>query len=190
MNVNDVKTELEQKFGSQIQVSVDRDWVWIDGETYSIRGDLKSLGARWASHKGQWYIICADKSDMIPNTSNRKPKKKAKKPKPKVDLIRFRLSWGAPVAGYTKVLAYGSTEIEAVSEHRAKVIATQSVKAWAQQRCDDQKINSYRQQILSSMKMGNGKWKRSISKETNKPLYFKRLGGMWSRGEYIALKQL
>lgn len=185
MNVNDVKVNLEQQFGDQIDVSIDRDWVWVGGETYSIRNDLKLLGAKWARNKQQWYIICNGENGK----TLKKNKTKKKKAKKKVDLIRFRLSWGA--YDDERLMSYGVTEIEAVSEARAKVIATQSVKGWAQpHKDDDERTIRHRQQISSAIKLGNGKWKRSISKETNKFIYFKRLGGMWSQGEYIALKQL
>jgi hypothetical protein len=38
-----------------IRVEVCGFWVWVTGETRSVRDQLKAAGCRWASRKGAWY---------------------------------------------------------------------------------------------------------------------------------------
>jgi hypothetical protein len=43
---------------SELQVSVERigDWLWVSGDTKSIRDELKVLGFHWGSKKKAWYF--------------------------------------------------------------------------------------------------------------------------------------
>lgn len=40
---------------SDITIEVCGSWIWIDGNTYQYRKELKEIGFKWASSKKQWY---------------------------------------------------------------------------------------------------------------------------------------
>ena len=40
---------------SGIEIEIAGQWIWISGNTYSYRKDLKDIGFKWASTKKQWY---------------------------------------------------------------------------------------------------------------------------------------
>ena len=40
---------------SGIEIEIVGQWIWISGNTYSYRKDLKDIGFKWASTKKQWY---------------------------------------------------------------------------------------------------------------------------------------
>lgn len=40
---------------SDITIEVCGSWIWIDGNTYQYRKELKEIGFKWASAKKQWY---------------------------------------------------------------------------------------------------------------------------------------
>ena len=40
---------------SGIEIEIAGQWIWISGNTYAYRKDLKGIGFKWASTKKQWY---------------------------------------------------------------------------------------------------------------------------------------
>lgn len=38
-----------------IEVEICGTWVWVGGDTYSHRADIKAAGFKWASQKRKWY---------------------------------------------------------------------------------------------------------------------------------------
>lgn len=40
---------------SGIEIEIAGQWIWISGNTYAYRKDLKDIGFKWASAKKQWY---------------------------------------------------------------------------------------------------------------------------------------
>lgn len=40
---------------SGIEIEIAGQWIWISGNTYAYRQDLKDIGFKWASTKKQWY---------------------------------------------------------------------------------------------------------------------------------------
>lgn len=40
---------------SDITIEICGSWLWISGNTYKYRTELKELGFKWASQKKQWY---------------------------------------------------------------------------------------------------------------------------------------
>ena len=38
-----------------IEIEIAGQWIWISGNTYAYRKDLKDIGFKWASTKKQWY---------------------------------------------------------------------------------------------------------------------------------------
>ena len=36
-------------------LKLDRDWVWVSGDTKPIKDDLKELGFRWSPRRKEWY---------------------------------------------------------------------------------------------------------------------------------------
>lgn len=38
-----------------LEIEIIGTWVWVQGNTYSIKGKLKELGFKWASKKKAWY---------------------------------------------------------------------------------------------------------------------------------------
>ena len=40
---------------SGIEAEIAGQWIWISGNTYAYRKDLKDIGFKWASTKKQWY---------------------------------------------------------------------------------------------------------------------------------------
>lgn len=40
---------------SGIEIEIAGQWIWISGNTYIYRKDLKDIGFKWASTKKQWY---------------------------------------------------------------------------------------------------------------------------------------
>ena len=41
---------------SNINIEIVGCWLWVDGDTYPYRNDLKALGFKWASEKMKWYF--------------------------------------------------------------------------------------------------------------------------------------
>ena len=39
-----------------IEIEIAGQWIWISGNTYTYRKDLKEIGFKWASQKKQWYF--------------------------------------------------------------------------------------------------------------------------------------
>lgn len=39
-----------------IEIEIVGAWIWISGNTYSYKKELKELGFKWASQKKQWYF--------------------------------------------------------------------------------------------------------------------------------------
>lgn len=39
-----------------IEIEIAGQWIWISGNTYSYKKELKELGFKWASTKKQWYF--------------------------------------------------------------------------------------------------------------------------------------
>lgn len=39
-----------------IEIEIAGQWIWISGNTYSYKKELKELGFKWASQKKQWYF--------------------------------------------------------------------------------------------------------------------------------------
>ncbi|WP_313184730.1 J domain-containing protein [Lacrimispora sp.] len=39
-----------------INIEIVGAWIWIDGNTYSYKAELKTLGFKWASDKKKWYF--------------------------------------------------------------------------------------------------------------------------------------
>ena len=44
-----------------INVELCGSWLWIDGETYEVREQLKKLGCKWSRNKQKWYWHDPDK---------------------------------------------------------------------------------------------------------------------------------
>lgn len=38
-----------------IEIEIVGQWIWISGNTYTYKKDLKNVGFKWASQKKQWY---------------------------------------------------------------------------------------------------------------------------------------
>ena len=43
------------KIKADILIELVGTWIWISGNTYSVKGKLKELGFKWASQKHMWY---------------------------------------------------------------------------------------------------------------------------------------
>ena len=65
----DVYTDIDERFAEIIDQLIRMDgvgieicgsFVWISGNTYDYRAELKAMGARWASKKKMWYIAPSD----------------------------------------------------------------------------------------------------------------------------------
>lgn len=41
---------------SGIEIEIVGQWIWISGNTYSYKNELKEIGFKWASTKKQWYF--------------------------------------------------------------------------------------------------------------------------------------
>lgn len=39
-----------------IEIEIVGAWIWVSGNTYSYKKELKELGFKWASQKKQWYF--------------------------------------------------------------------------------------------------------------------------------------
>lgn len=39
-----------------IEILICGQWIWVDGNTYSYKKELKEIGFRWASSKKKWYF--------------------------------------------------------------------------------------------------------------------------------------
>ena len=39
-----------------IEIEIAGQWIWISGNTFSYKKELKELGFKWASQKKQWYF--------------------------------------------------------------------------------------------------------------------------------------
>ena len=39
-----------------INIEIVGCWIWVDGDTYPYKNDLKALGFKWASEKKKWYF--------------------------------------------------------------------------------------------------------------------------------------
>ena len=39
-----------------IEIEIVGTWIWVSGNTYSYKKELKELGFKWASQKKQWYF--------------------------------------------------------------------------------------------------------------------------------------
>lgn len=39
-----------------IEIEIASQWIWISGNTYSYKKELKEIGFKWASQKKQWYF--------------------------------------------------------------------------------------------------------------------------------------
>jgi len=39
-----------------IEIEIVGAWIWVSGNTYSNKNDLKEIGFKWASQKKQWYF--------------------------------------------------------------------------------------------------------------------------------------
>ena len=40
---------------ADINITLVGNWIWIDGNTYAVKNDLKAEGFRWAKEKRKWY---------------------------------------------------------------------------------------------------------------------------------------
>lgn len=40
---------------SGIEIEITGQWIWINGNTYAYKKELKGIGFKWASQKKQWY---------------------------------------------------------------------------------------------------------------------------------------
>lgn len=38
-----------------VTIEIIGEWIWISGNTYQYKKDLKEIGFRWASNKKAWY---------------------------------------------------------------------------------------------------------------------------------------
>lgn len=45
-----------------IEIEICGSWIWLTGDTYSIKEELKNLGFRWSSSKKKWYYTEQEKS--------------------------------------------------------------------------------------------------------------------------------
>lgn len=43
------------KIKADILIELVGTWIWVSGNTYSVKGRLKELGFKWASKKQMWY---------------------------------------------------------------------------------------------------------------------------------------
>ena len=39
-----------------IEIEIVGAWLWVSGNTYSYKKELKEIGFKWASQKKQWYF--------------------------------------------------------------------------------------------------------------------------------------
>lgn len=192
-----IAKQIKEKFGDQVVVNVDRDYVWISGDTYHIKDILKrDYGARWGRKRQEWWINCTDKSKKSTNgkpaaASAKASTKKSKKPKTDENLLDFSVSWGTIVD--EKSIVYGRVGIQAASIQKAKAIATRTVNDWISSETDDQRVKDRQESFRSSMSL-TCKWDRIIkSEKTGLPFAMKRMGtwmGVLWFGEYILLKQV
>lgn len=192
--------EIRERFGDQITVRVDRDYVWISGDTFPIKNILrKEYGAGWAGKKQEWYINCVPRDDV--NTA--KPKatkarrstaKKKSSTKQQKSQPLFSISWGTQVDG--RAIRFGVVEFNAGSLQKAKPIATKFVKDWVAMETTDEKMKTRQELIENAMSLSGpagNKWSRQqTSKKTGLPFTMKRIGQwvhVWA-GDYMLLKQL
>ena len=52
---------------NKIEIEIIGTWIWLHGETYSIKEELKEMGFRWSKGKKLWY--------KMPYETNKKPPK-------------------------------------------------------------------------------------------------------------------
>lgn len=38
-----------------IEIEIAGQWIWVDGNTYGYKNELKEIGFKWASQKKQWF---------------------------------------------------------------------------------------------------------------------------------------
>ena len=50
--------EVLQKIISFVGINIEiiGSWIWIDGNTYQYKKDLKDMGFKWANEKKKWYF--------------------------------------------------------------------------------------------------------------------------------------
>lgn len=51
---------IDQLIQFNIDIEICGSWIWLSGNTYSIKEQLKTLGFSWAAQKKQWYWKPAD----------------------------------------------------------------------------------------------------------------------------------
>lgn len=112
--------------------------------------------------------------------------------KPNKSLLTFKLFWGYYDSSTEKYSKHHEMEIEAISFTRAKVLATQILKAWAKpQKNDDEQMATNRRKMNTAIYMGinQDRWSTEVkSKENGNAFILKTLGGFWSKSQYVALE--
>lgn len=185
-----IAKQIEEKFGNQVVVNVDRDYVWIAGDTYPIKHILKQdYGAHWARKKAQWYINCTDKTKSSNGKSaSRKTKKSSKSVVPQ---LTFNVSWGTRID--EKSIVFGRQDIQAASIQKAKAVATKTVTDWVNSESTDERVIKRQKSFKSAMGL-TCRWERiQDSKKSGLPFTIKKMGtwmGVLWFGEYILLKQV
>ena len=213
MTVNEVKRTLEERYGDKIKLEIDRDYVWVGGQTYGIKDELKAdFGAQY--RKRGWFVDCRrtlpiekqpqkskrkrTEAEQVKVREQRKVERKRKAARrkakrPQIPDIQFEVSWGsADLSPNEKMRAFGKSEFDAKTFTAAKAKATQLVRLWAEE--NDKKttesLKLMRQTIHTAMQLGRGKWsQKKVSEKTGRTFAVKHLGGMWGGG-YILLKQV
>lgn len=49
------QTIIDELIKYDLEIEIIGTWIWITGNTYSIKKELKELGFKWASKKKAWY---------------------------------------------------------------------------------------------------------------------------------------
>lgn len=114
-----------------LTVEMDRDWLWISGDTFPHRETLGALGCRYSGKRKAWYLKPDSKQKSTAKTAKRATKKKSE-PKP-----NFEVRCGTTDSGKTVYFEKG--HIFAKDWDDAKRKATRYCNDWAKPEDTDAK---------------------------------------------------
>jgi hypothetical protein len=55
-NFRSVVDELLKEKFSAITIEIVGSWIWVSGDTYSVKEDIKALGFKWSKNNKKWYL--------------------------------------------------------------------------------------------------------------------------------------
>lgn len=182
------------------KVEFDRDWVWVFGETYPHKDELKAIGFRWSAKRQGWYLKSANNSNGTVQPKKAKPKVNKAKSKTTVtgydgDLANYthktaRMTKGELKKGFfvwdvllgeaglswtiEKVNAenlIAHFEIIAKTPQQAKLRAIKAIKEWTGPRSDN-KEGDQKWAIDSAINLSRGFGHKWITKANKNPETF------------------